>query len=203
MLQLQLLWNVVSFVFLPGRPLSLLLPPLYTRFFFSVSALPCQPTWPSIFLLQQWAKKQQGRKKKKNQFAAPWDAAAQLPSLLATISVSPLYAPPLPLNCNLLPFGWLLLPRHWGSSCSTSATAARINGRQLKQITFIVITPHVSPTPISLSLSSPTLACPHLPCVLSVWLIRKLCCILCALCSFYRVWVGVWLPKAAAIWLHI
>lgn len=56
-----------------------------------------------------------------------------------------LLAPPLPLNCNLLPFGWLLLPRHWGSSCSTSA--ARINGRQLKQITFIVITPHVSPLP--------------------------------------------------------
>lgn len=74
-----------------------------------------------------------------------------------SIPAPPVYAPPLPLNCNLLPFGWLLLPRHWGSSCSTSATAARINGRQLKQITFIVITPHVSATPLSLSLCLPPL----------------------------------------------
>lgn len=197
MLQLQLLLNVVSFVFLPGPgPLSL----LYTPFSFSVSALPCQATYNmaiNIFAAAMGKKKNKVERRRKTSLPHP---EMLLLSCLLCLPPSlypppPVYAPPLPLNCNLLPFGWLLLPRHWGSSCSTSATAARINGRQLKQITFIVITPHVSPTP--------PLACPHLPCVLSVWLIRKLCCILCALCSFYRVWVGVWLPTAAAIWFHI
>lgn len=160
-------------------------------------------TWPSIFLLQQWAK-EKNKVERRRKTSLPHPEMLLLSCLLCLPHPS---IPP-PRLCSASAFKlqsssvWLTFAAstHWGSSCSTSATAARINGRQLKQITFIVITPHVSH---HLSLSFPALACPHLPCVLSVWLIRKLCCILCALCSFYRVWVGVWLPTAAAIWLHI
>lgn len=177
-------------------------PPLYTPFSFSVSALPCQATYNmaiNIFAAAMGKKKNKVERRRKTSLPHP---EMLLLSCLLCLPPIPLFPPP-PRLCSASAFKlqsssvWLTFAAstHWGSSCSTSATAARINGRQLKQITFIVITPHVSPTP--------PLACPHLPCVLSVWLIRKLCCILCALCSFYRVWVGVWLPTAAAIWLHI
>jgi len=118
---------------------------------------------------------------KRNPFAAPKDPYSSL-SPFSTLRQDSVFA--LPLNCNLLPFGWLLLPRQ----TAIRTAVARINGWQLKQITLIVITPPLSTSPLP---PSPLISPPFtFRFVVSLWLIRKLCCILCARhCSavFYRV----------------